>query len=90
MFSIFNFNLGIFPIIRYVSMDEKIYMNHKRQEVEKDLSPLKILVPNKKNNLQNYLYPLKKCINFPILDKNFAKFLAATFQEVKFYGTILK
>lgn len=71
-------------------MDEKIYMNHKRQEVEKDLSPLKILVPNKKNNLQNYLYPLKKCINFSILDKNFAKFLAATFQEVKFYGTILK
>lgn len=82
----------------YLNVLKKIedFVKYKRQEVEKDLSSLKILVPNKKKNLPNYLYPLKKMYQFSYSKdkiesiKHFAKFLAETVQEVQFYGTILK
>lgn len=85
-------------VLLYLNVLKKMedFVKNKRQEVEKDLSSLKILVPNKKKNLPNYLYPLKKMYQFSYSKdkiesiKHFAKFLAETVQEVQFYGTILK
>ena len=85
-------------VLLYLNVLKKMedFVKNKRQEVEKDLSSLKILVPNKKKNLPNYLYPLKKMYQSSYSKskiesiEHFAKFLAETVQEVKFYGTILK